>query len=90
MHVSFLTDDYYHYDEKSHALIGERTANVYRVGDEVKIRVAGVNMDEHAIDFELVGSGTKARKRKPIKNDKSSEKGRPPKKKQKKNKKKRK
>ncbi|MEK4802715.1 ribonuclease R [Oceanobacillus sp. FSL K6-0118] len=90
IHVSFLTDDYYHYDEKSHALIGERTANVYRVGDEVKIRVAGVNMDEHAIDFELVGSGTKARKRKPIKNDKSSEKGRPPKKKQKKNKKKRK
>ncbi|MED4473140.1 ribonuclease R, partial [Oceanobacillus caeni] len=62
IHVSFLTDDYYHYDEKSHALIGERTANVYRVGDEVKIRVAGVNMDEHAIDFELVGSGTKARK----------------------------
>ncbi|WP_412758762.1 hypothetical protein [Oceanobacillus caeni] len=56
----------------------------------MKIRVAGVNMDEHAIDFELVGSGTKARKRKPIKNDKSSEKGRPPKKKQKKNKKKRK
>lgn len=63
IHVSFLTDDYYHYDEKSHALIGERTANVYRVGDEVKIRVAGVNMDEHAIDFELVGSGTKARKK---------------------------
>ncbi len=94
IHVSFLTDDYYHYDERSHALIGERTANVYRVGDEVKVRVAAVNMDEHAIDFELVSAGTKARKRKPFKNEKPSKNGRPPKNKQqkkhKKNKKKRK
>ncbi|RKQ35528.1 ribonuclease R [Oceanobacillus halophilus] len=65
VHISFLTDDYYHYDERSHALIGERTANIYRVGDEVKVRVAEVNMEEHAVDFELVGA--EPRKRKPEK-----------------------
>ncbi|WP_085991404.1 ribonuclease R [Oceanobacillus senegalensis] len=62
IHVSFLTDDYYHYDERSHALIGERTANIYRVGDEVKVRVAEVNMEEHAVDFELVGAEPRKRK----------------------------
>ncbi|UJL45260.1 ribonuclease R [Virgibacillus sp. NKC19-16] len=54
IHVSYLTDDYYHYDEKSLALIGERTANVYRIGDEVEIKVASVNTDERTVDFELV------------------------------------
>jgi ribonuclease R len=54
IHVSYLTDDYYHYDEGSQSLIGERTANMYRVGDEVEVRVVQVNLDERAVDFELV------------------------------------
>lgn len=52
--LSALTDDYYHFDEAHMALIGERTSKVFRIGDEVKIRVAKVNMDDHTIDFELV------------------------------------
>ncbi|MFD1773888.1 ribonuclease R [Paenibacillus rhizophilus] len=52
--LSNLTDDYYHFDEGHMALIGERTSKVFRIGDEVKIRVAKVNMDDHTIDFELV------------------------------------
>lgn len=52
--LSALTDDYYHFDEGHMALIGERTSKVFRIGDEVKIRVAKVNMDDHTIDFELV------------------------------------
>ncbi|WP_156288412.1 ribonuclease R [Oceanobacillus salinisoli] len=74
IHVSFLTDDYYHYDDRSHALIGERTANIYRVGDEVKVKVAGVNVEEHAVDFELVGA--EPRKRKPPKKIKTENKPR--------------
>lgn len=53
VHVSYLTDDYYHYDERSQALIGERTGNIYRIGEEVKVKVTSVNLDEHTIDFEL-------------------------------------
>ncbi|OKP82287.1 ribonuclease R [Paenibacillus sp. P32E] len=52
--LSALSDDYYHFDEGHMALIGERTSKVFRIGDEVKIRVAKVNMDDHTIDFELV------------------------------------
>ncbi|MGI2295331.1 ribonuclease R [Paenibacillus sp. GXUN7292] len=52
--LSDLTDDYYHFHEQHMVLIGERTSKVYRIGDEVKIRVARVDMDEHNIDFEMV------------------------------------
>jgi ribonuclease R len=56
IHVSSLTDDYYHYDERSQALIGERTGNVYRIGGEVKVKVTSVNLDERAVDFEMESS----------------------------------
>ncbi|WP_099159942.1 ribonuclease R [Virgibacillus ndiopensis] len=56
VHVSTLIDDYYHFDERSYALIGERTGNIYRIGDEVEVRVDSVNLDEHAVDFEIVSS----------------------------------
>lgn len=52
--LSDMHDDYYLYHEKLHALIGERTSRIYRIGDEVKVRVTRVNLDEHTIDFELV------------------------------------
>ncbi|HEY4389795.1 MAG TPA: ribonuclease R [Paenibacillus sp.] len=54
IHISTMTDDYYHFHEQHMALIGERTSRIFRIGDEVEIRVARVNMDEHTIDFELV------------------------------------
>ncbi|WP_128896101.1 ribonuclease R [Longirhabdus pacifica] len=52
--LSHLIDDYYHFDERNLALIGERTSNIYRIGDEVKVRVTGVNLDDHTVDFELL------------------------------------
>ncbi|UOK60001.1 ribonuclease R [Bacillus sp. OVS6] len=62
VHVSYLTDDYYRYDERNYAMIGERTGNVYRIGDEITVRVVNVNKDERAVDFEIVGmKGTRRR-----------------------------
>ncbi|RTE05518.1 ribonuclease R [Paenibacillus whitsoniae] len=52
--LSDLTDDYYNHHEQQHALIGERTSKMFRIGDSVKVRVVRVNMDEHTVDFELV------------------------------------
>lgn len=64
VHVSYMTDDYYRYDERHYAMIGERTGNVFRIGDEITIRVVKVNKDERAIDFEIVGmKGTPRRDR---------------------------
>lgn len=55
VHVSYLTDDYYHYDERQYAMIGERTGNVFRIGDEITVRVISVDKEERSIDFEIVG-----------------------------------
>lgn len=55
VHISYLTDDYYRYSEENMALIGERTGHLYRIGDEIEVRVLDVNLDEHAVDFEVVG-----------------------------------
>ncbi|KPC97441.1 Ribonuclease R [Geobacillus sp. BCO2] len=55
MHVSYLTDDYYRYDERNYAMIGERTGKMYRIGDEITVRVINVNKDERIVDFEVVG-----------------------------------
>ncbi|RIW38954.1 ribonuclease R [Bacillus salacetis] len=63
VHVSYMTDDYYRFDERSMAMIGERTANVFRIGDEITIRVVNVNKDERAIDFEIVGMKSNQRPR---------------------------
>ncbi|EIT87060.1 ribonuclease R [Fictibacillus macauensis ZFHKF-1] len=63
VHVSYLSDDYYRYDEKHMAMIGERTGTVFRIGDELAIRVINVNLDERAIDFEIVGMKGTPRRR---------------------------
>ncbi|NHM32345.1 ribonuclease R [Neobacillus terrae] len=55
VHVSYMTDDYYRFDERQFAMIGERTGNVFRIGDEITVRVVKVNKDERSIDFEIVG-----------------------------------
>ncbi|WP_425442107.1 ribonuclease R [Sediminibacillus massiliensis] len=55
VHVSYLTDDYYHFEERQYAMIGERTGNIFRIGDEITVRVVNVNLDERVVDFEIVG-----------------------------------
>jgi ribonuclease R len=60
--LSDLHDDYYHYHEMQHALIGERTSKIYRIGDDVKVRVVRVNLDEHNIDFEMVDAQPRQQK----------------------------
>jgi len=54
VHVSNMEDDYYHFNEKTVALIGERTGKTFRIGDILKVKVDNVNMAERQIDFVLV------------------------------------
>lgn len=56
VHISSLQSDYYQYDEAHHRLVGDRTRTVYALGDELKVRVARVSLDDRKIDFELAGS----------------------------------
>ena len=48
-----LDDDYYIYDEEKKRLIGERTNNIYKIGDKVKIKVIKASKILRQIDFEL-------------------------------------
>lgn len=48
-----LDDDYYVFDEKHYRMVGRSHGRVYRLGDEVKVRVAAVHMEARNIDFEL-------------------------------------
>ncbi len=65
VHVSYLTDDYYRFEERHYAMIGERTGNVFRIGDEITVRCVNVNIEERVVDFEIVGM--KPRKERPRK-----------------------
>lgn len=55
VHISNMTDDYYQFDERQMALIGERQAKVFRIGDQVTVKVTHVDVDERMIDFQIVG-----------------------------------
>jgi len=54
LHVTALTNDYYHYDPVRQSLRGERTGKTYHLGDTLQVSVARVDLDERKIDFELV------------------------------------
>jgi ribonuclease R len=49
-----LKDDYYHYDPDLHQHIGEHRGKIYRLGQEIKIRVAKADFSAKQIDFEPV------------------------------------
>jgi ribonuclease R len=53
VHVTALGNDFYHYDPTRHRLMGERSNRIFRLGDEVSVKVVQVNLDERKIDFEL-------------------------------------
>ncbi|MDI3328383.1 MAG: ribonuclease R [Alicyclobacillaceae bacterium] len=60
VHISYLEDDYYRFEEKHLALVGERTGRVFRIGDRVKVLVAGANKEDRTIDFRLVEAAEEA------------------------------
>jgi ribonuclease R len=54
VHVSTLTDDYYHFDEASHSLFGKRSKRRFRLGDKVKVQVVRVDQQRRQLDFRVV------------------------------------
>jgi ribonuclease R len=53
VHVSTLRDDFYEHVEREHCLRGRRTRRTFRLGDPVRVAVAGVSVERRQIDFEL-------------------------------------
>ncbi len=51
VHVANMTDDHYEYCEDRYELAGEHTGNVYKLGQEVKVRVLDADKIQRTIDF---------------------------------------
>ncbi len=49
--MSDMKDDFYEFDEKNYRVIGRRRKKVYRLGDEVKIRVKKTDVDRRLMDL---------------------------------------
>jgi ribonuclease R len=54
VHVSTLTEDYYHYDEATHSLCGRRGKGRFRLGDKVRVTVVRVDVQRRQLDFRVV------------------------------------
>lgn len=52
--ISSIKDDYYIFDEKHFRLRGKRTKKTYALGDTVRMKITGANVDQKTIDLILV------------------------------------
>ncbi len=57
-----IKSDFFEFDEKLYRIKGRRTRKIYRLGDEVRIRVSNTNLEQRLLDYELVEERRKAQK----------------------------
>ena len=53
VHVSELSNDYYHFDPARYSLEGERSKQAYRLGDRLEVKVVRVDLEEKKIDLQV-------------------------------------
>lgn len=53
VHVETMADDYYRLDAERFLLRGESTGTVYRLGQQVRVRVIDASVSERRLDLEL-------------------------------------
>ncbi|MCF6213317.1 MAG: ribonuclease R [Flavobacteriaceae bacterium] len=56
--IKDIKDDYYLYDEKQYALIGQVTKNRYQLGDTVNVNVKKTDLERKHLDFNLIGKAS--------------------------------
>ncbi len=49
-----IKDDYYIYDEKQVAIVGQSTQNIIQLGDEVTVKVKHTDLERKHLDFTLI------------------------------------
>ncbi len=53
LHVSYMTDDFYQYNERSMSLVGKHTRRAFAIGKELKVRIDRVDMEEREIIMDI-------------------------------------
>lgn len=49
-----LGNEFYEYDDKSYSLIARHSKRTFRLGDEIRVKVAQANLERKQLDFALV------------------------------------
>lgn len=62
--IGSMEDDYYILDEQNYRMVGRSTGKVYRLGDQVTIRVTGADLETGNVDFVLERSAGSQGKKK--------------------------
>lgn len=57
VHVMNLCDDRYYYNEEKFEMVGVDTGKIYKLGQKVKVSVAGADRQTRTIDFEIAEGG---------------------------------
>ncbi|EDY85487.1 ribonuclease R [gamma proteobacterium HTCC5015] len=66
VHVTNLEKDYFDYDPVGHRLIGQRTGQLYRLSDTIKVTVDSVNLDDRKIDLSIAEPKKRAAGKRPV------------------------
>lgn len=77
VHITSLSDDYYKFDKAGHVIKGFRSGNTYRLGDQVQVAVASVDVERRELDFRLVGKPGGAKSKRKAESGKRKKKGKP-------------
>ena len=56
-----IGDEYFHYDEKSHSMVGRHSGETYRLGDMVKVKLVEAAPVAGALRFEMLSEGRQGR-----------------------------
>ena len=54
VHISTLVDDFYQFRPESFSLLGEHSRKIYQLGQDIRVRLTRVNVEDRQIDFEVV------------------------------------
>ncbi len=49
-----IKSDYYVFDEKQYAIVGQSSKNIYQLGDDVKVQVKKADLERKHLDFNLI------------------------------------
>lgn len=56
VHITNMKDDYYRYEDHSKSLIGETSGKIYKMGQEVRVKVMDASKFRKQIDFEILAT----------------------------------
>lgn len=57
IHISKIGKEYFEYNEKKYCLIGQETGKKVTLGDKVRVKIEGANLDDRKLEMSFVNLG---------------------------------